>query len=195
MNWTSDAATKARITATLALVALACLPTNIAFAAETVTVDNFVRAETDTTMKRYVSQGAFGKFLHIRGMTPIDKQDVIGMNRDTLYSAAVFDLTEPVTVTKPDPGKRFQSMMVVSEDHSIPPVRHGPGAFTLTRQQVGTRYAMVLFRTFADPNDPVSMQAARALQDRIEVRQASPGKFQVPDRLRILATAQSVNPA
>ncbi len=150
-------------------------------AAETVTVDNFVRAETDATMGRYVAQGAFGKFLHVRGMTPIDKQDVIRMNRDTLYSFGVFDLTTPVTIVKPDPGKRFQSMMMISEDHSILPVEHGAGEFTLTRQQVGTRYVLVLFRTFADPNDPADMQAAHMLQDRIQVRQVDSGKFEVPD--------------
>jgi hypothetical protein len=70
--------------AVLALIGVACLAAGTASAAEKVTVDNFVRAETDLTMKRYAAQGAFGKFLHIRGMTPIDKQDVIRMNRDTL---------------------------------------------------------------------------------------------------------------
>jgi hypothetical protein len=149
-------------------------------AAEAVTVDNFVRAETDMTMKHYVSQGAFGKFLHLRGMTPVDRQDVIRMNRDTLYSAGVFDLTAPVTIVKPDPGKRFQSMMMISEDHSILPVEHGAGEFTLTRQQIGTRYVMVLFRTFADPNEPADLKAAHALQDRIQVRQADAGTFDVP---------------
>ena len=78
------------------------------FASEIVTVDNFVRAETDMTLDRYVKQGAFGKFLHIRNPTPIDKQDVIRMNRDTLYSAGVFDLTEPVTI-KVDNGTEFTS--------------------------------------------------------------------------------------
>ncbi len=172
---------KSRKATVLGAMALMCLVANAARASETVTVDNFVRAETDTTMGRYVAQGAFGRFLHVRGMTPIDKQDVIRMNRDTLYSFGVFDLTTPVTIVKPDPGKRFQSMMMISEDHSILPVEHGAGEFTLTRQQVGTRYVMVLFRTFADPNDPADMQAAHMLQDRIQVRQVDPGKFEVPD--------------
>src|SRR5512135_3460211 len=87
-----------------------------------VTVDNFARAETDMTLARYVKQGAFGKFLHIRQPTPIDKQDVIRMNRDTLYSVGVFDLTEPVTIIKPDSKGRFQSMMVINEDHSMLPI-------------------------------------------------------------------------
>ncbi|WP_296492813.1 DUF1254 domain-containing protein, partial [Rhodoferax sp.] len=67
---------------------------------EPVTVDNFVRAETDMTLTRYAKQGAFGKFLHIRQPTPIDQQGVIRMNRDTLYSAVIFDLTEPATIVK-----------------------------------------------------------------------------------------------
>ncbi|MCG7852292.1 MAG: DUF1254 domain-containing protein, partial [Methanosarcinaceae archaeon] len=89
-----------------------------AFASEMVTVDNFVRAETDMTLGRYVKLGAFGKFLHIRRPTPVDKQDVIRMNRDTLYSVGVFDLTAPVAIIKPDSEGRFQSMMVINQDHS-----------------------------------------------------------------------------
>jgi len=164
----------------LAFFALACLAMSAAWAADKVTVDNFVRAETDMTFERYVAQGAFGKFLHIRNMTPIDKQDVIRMNRDTLYSAGVFDLTTPVTIVKPDPGKRFQSMLVINQDHSMLPVEHGAGRFTLTREEVGTRYAIVLLRTFADPNDPADMKAANALQDRVQTEQASVGTFEVP---------------
>lgn len=151
------------------------------FASELVTVDNFVRAETDTTLGRYVKQGAFGKFLHIRIPTPIDKQDVIRMNRDTIYSAGVFDLTEPVTITKPDPEGRFQSMMVINQDHSMRPVEHGPGEFTFTKEGIGTRYAIVLFRTFVDANDPKDINAANTLQDKIAVRQKSIGTFEIPD--------------
>ncbi len=172
---------KYQLPAVLGLIGLASLSVNTASAAEKVTVDNFVRAETDTTFKGYAAKGAFGKFLHIRGMTPIDKQDVIRMNRDTLYSAGVFDLTKPVTIVKPDPGKRFQSMLVISEDHSMLPVEHGAGRFTLTREKVGTRYAMVLLRTFADPNDPADMKAANELQDRVQCEQATVGTFEVPD--------------
>jgi hypothetical protein len=44
------------------------------------------------------------------------------MNRDTLYSIGVFDLTQPDIITKPASAGRFQSMMIISEDYSIPPV-------------------------------------------------------------------------
>jgi hypothetical protein len=151
------------------------------FASEVVTVDNFVRAETDMTLARYVKQGAWGRFLHLREPVRIEKQDVIRMNRDTIYSVGVFDLSEPVTVVKPDFGGRFQSMMVINEDHSMLPVEHGSGAFTFTKEGIGMRYVFVLLRTFVDANDPVDIKAANALQDRIAVRQSSPGKFEIPD--------------
>ena len=131
-------------------------------------------------MKRYAALGGFGKFLHIRGMTPVDKQNVIRMNRDTLYSAGVFDLTTPVTIVKPEHGKRYQSMQVINQDHSMLPIEHGAGTFTITHEMVGTRYAIVLLRTFADPNDAADMKSANALQDRVQVQQAAPGTFEVP---------------
>jgi len=146
-----------------------------------VTVFNFVRAETDMTLKRYVDQGSFGKFFHFRQPVPIDKQDVIRMNRDTLYSAGIFDLATPVTITKPYGGNRFQSMLVINQDHSMLPVEHDFGDFTLTKEKVGTRYVMVLFRTFADSSDANDVEKANALQDQIEVKQADPGFFEVPN--------------
>lgn len=166
---------------TLATAGIILLTSLSGFAAEMVTVDNFIRAETDMTLARYVKQGAFGKFLHIRQPTPIDKQDVIRMNRDTLYSVGVFDLATPVTITKPNSGGRFQSMMVINQDHSMLPIEHGAGEFTFTKEQIGSRYMIVLFRTFVDANDPADVKAANDLQDKIAVRQKSPGTFVVSD--------------
>ncbi len=94
-------------TVCFSVVAIAAAGSFAARAADTVTVDNFVRAETDQIFKSYVDQGAFGKFLHIRAPVALDKQDVIRMNRDTIYSVGVFDLTTPVTIVKPASGDGF----------------------------------------------------------------------------------------
>ena len=86
----------------------------------TVTADSFVRAETDMYFGNVAVEGGFGKFNHHREPVAIDQQNVIRTNRDTLYSAAVFDLDAgPVTITMPDPGKRFMSMKVVDQDHYV----------------------------------------------------------------------------
>lgn len=149
--------------------------------AEPVTIDNFIRAETDHYLKSSVDMGCFGKFCHQRGPVPVTKQTVIRTNLDTPYSIGVFDLTTPVTVTMPDAGKRFQSVLVLNQDHYIKHVSYAPGPITLTRDTVGTRYAYVMVRTFMDPNDPRDMKAGAALQDKIAVAQASPGGFEIPD--------------
>ena len=85
-----------------------------------VTADNFTRAETDTYFANIVKQaGGPGRFLHRRELEPIDNQLVIRGNRDTLYSAAVFDLDAgPVTVTLPDPGPRYLALQVIDQKPS-----------------------------------------------------------------------------
>jgi hypothetical protein len=58
-----------------------------------VTADNFTRAESDAYFANIVKQaGGTGRFFHRREIEPVDKQIVIRANRDTVYSAAVFDL-------------------------------------------------------------------------------------------------------
>jgi len=147
-----------------------------------VTADNFNRAETDLYFGRIVQKGGFGKFDHTREPAPLDKQTVIRLNRDTLYSSAVFDLDAgPVKITLPNPGKRFMSMMVVNEDHYIYEVDYGAGNYNFTKSEVGTRYVMMALRTLADPTNPQDLKAAHALQDAVIVKQRNPGRFEVPN--------------
>lgn len=160
---------------------LACCGFALANAAEPVTPDNYRRAESDFNFKKKVDEGMFGKFGHVREPAPIDKQLVVRVNRDTLFSWGVFDLAEPVTIVKPDTGKRFQSMLVVNEDHYIKLVAYDPGEYVLTREKIGTRYVQVAFRTLVDPGNPEDVKAANAIQDQIVARQSSPGSFEIPD--------------
>jgi hypothetical protein len=148
-----------------------------------VTPDNFVRAESDLYFSGVVKDGGFGKFMHRREPTPIAKQSVIRMNRDTLYSAAVFDLDAgPVTIALPDPGKRFLSMQVIDEDEYTPEVAYGAVVRTLNREEIGTRYVIVAVRILVDPSDPKDVEAVHALQDAITVSQpGGPGTFKIPN--------------
>ena len=146
-----------------------------------VTADNYVRAESDFQMKGYIeSYKCFGKFHHNRKPYDVENQITIRGNRDTLYSFGVWDLTSPVTITLPITKGRYQSLMVVSQDHSISAV-YGPKQVTLTEKSVGTRYALLTVRTFADPNNDQDMKEAYRLQDAVGVEQADIGKFEVPD--------------
>ncbi len=148
-----------------------------------VTVDNFTRAETDHYLAVNVKEaGALGKFHHAREPVDIDRQTVIRMNRDTLYSFAIFDLAAgPATVTMPDAGKRFMSMMVVNQDHYVPAVYYDHKPHTLTQKDVGTRYAFVAIRTLVDPNSPKDLEAVHKLQDSVKISQQDAGKLELPN--------------
>ena len=146
-----------------------------------VTPDNFIRAESDLYFSHIVSDNGFGHFKHNRELTPLDNQLVIRQNRDTLYSAAVFDLDAgPVTVTTPDPGTRFMSIQIITEDHYVPEVVYGQARRTMTRDDIGTRYVALAVRILVDPDDPADLDAVHALQDAITVEQAQPGGFEIP---------------
>jgi hypothetical protein len=147
-----------------------------------VTPDNFNRAETDRYFRWTIRlAGGIGCFHHRRDVMPIDWQTMVRPNRDTLYSAAVFDLdAAPVTITLPDSSGRFMSMLVIDEDQFAPAVVHGAGRYTLSREQIGTRYAMAEVRTLVDPRNHSDLERAHRLQDAITVDQERRGWFQVP---------------
>jgi hypothetical protein len=146
-----------------------------------VTVDNYIRAQSDVCFDQTVKAGAFGKFRHTRELVPVDRRNIIRPNRDTLYSLAVFDFDAgPVTVTLPDAGKRFMVMQIVNQDQYTAAVYYGAGSHTLTKQAVGTRYGIVVVRMLLDPANPQDVQQVHALQDAVTVSQQGSGSFEIP---------------
>jgi hypothetical protein len=146
-----------------------------------VTVDNFVRAESDLYIGRLAQEGGLGKILHRREPASIDNQTVIRLNRDTLYSSAAFDLDAgPVTITMPDAGKRFMSLMIVNQDHYAHTV-YGAGPHTFDKSKAGTRYVLAGIRTLVDPADPKDVAQVHKLQDAIAISQSGTGKLEMPD--------------
>jgi hypothetical protein len=142
--------------------------------AEDITIQNLVRAESDT-MFRMTMKGKEHRHRRdrsiARGHLRRRCADGDPANQDTLYSVAIVDLSTPVTVTLPEGDGRFQSVLVISQDHySFAYAK--PGAYKLTEEEVGTRFAMLLFRTFVDAGDPDDAARAHAVQDGITSRAA-----------------------
>jgi hypothetical protein len=147
-----------------------------------ITLDNFVRAATNIEFGKYISlSGGVNRFYHFRAPVPVDNQPTIRMNRDTLYSAAVIDISEGATLTLPDMGDRYMSAMVVNQDHYINDVFHGGGAHTLDMTTFDTPYVIVFVRTLVNADNPDDVAAVNALQDQMTVEAASANPFIVPD--------------
>jgi hypothetical protein len=146
-----------------------------------VSPDTFARAETDTYFARF-SQGEIGVLHHHREPANADNQKVVRDNPNILGTIGVFDLDAgPVTITLPDAGERFLSLMVTNEDHYTS-TSYGQGSRTVSRDAIGTRYVLLAVRILVDPTDTDDVRAVNALQDAIVVEQpGGPGTFEVPD--------------
>ncbi len=147
-----------------------------------VNVDNFAAAETHRMMRDLQRDaGGVNRFLHNRTPAAVDKQTVIRLNRDTLYSFAVVDLQGGASFTIPEHGERYQSAMIVNEGHYVPEILHDPGRYELTADRFGSRYVVLAVRTLVDPSDPADVAAVAAIQDGLALTAASAEPFEMPD--------------
>ena len=151
-------------------------------ATQPVTSENYNRAQTDVYFAGVVKNGGLGKFRHGRELAPPVQQGIVRPNRDTLYSFAVFDLDAgPVTIKLPNGARRFMAMQVVNEDQYTTGVYYGAGSQTLTREMIGTRYAIAVVRFLVDFSNKEELQQVHALQDAVKSTQDRPGSFEIPN--------------
>ncbi|WP_432477009.1 DUF1214 domain-containing protein [Nocardioides sp. GXQ0305] len=151
-------------------------------AAIRVNSDNFERAETHRMFSDLQRDaGGVNRLLHHRHPADVHEQTVIRLNRDTLYSFAVVDISEGATLAVPSAGDRYLSVMLVNEDHYINQVIHDPGTYDLTVDQLETPYVAVAARTLVDPRDDDDLAAVAAVQDQIQVTAASGRAFEMPE--------------
>ena len=95
----------------------------------------------------------------------------------------MFDLDAgPATITLPDAGKRFMSMMVIDEDHYV--YRRASTARAVTPRPEEGRHALRLVRQFAPSSIrtiPKDVEQVHACRMRSRLSKASPGRFEVPN--------------
>jgi hypothetical protein len=179
------------LTCVFALVPLATMAED----AVVVNVDNFNRAQTDFEFEGILKMsGGINKLHHNRTPTPVDKQNVIRMNRDTLYSLGIIDISKGATVTLPDGGKRYMSLMVINNDGYVNEVFYGGGAYKLTMDKFQTPFVGVVIRTLANPEDAADLATAHKLQDKIRIEAGSQASFVPPnyDKASYQATLEPI---
>ncbi len=149
-----------------------------------VTPENYGLAETQEIMTGYVQKIAkatgtdgVGVIMNVREGADPDDKTIMRINFDTIYSWLVLDLTEDATIIMPDVNGRYQTAWVISEEHYNPFAFDKPGEYLLTKENVGADYAIIVFRTQANVEDPKDMEAAHKAQDGIAVKQKSKGTY------------------
>jgi hypothetical protein len=147
-----------------------------------VNVDNFVRAETDRMFADLQRDaGGINTLLHNREPAAVAHQTVIRMNRDTLYSLAIVDVSDGAVVSVPESGERYVSVMVVDQDHYVARIFHDPGEHRLAADDFPTPYVAVAIRILVDPADSDDVHAVAALQDKFLIDAGSSTPFTSPD--------------
>ena len=147
-----------------------------------VTVDNFVRAATDLEFDKYRAlAGGVNRFVHVREPTPVERQPTIRMNRDTLYSIALIDISEGATLILPDTGERYISAHVINQDHYMNEVFLGGGSHALDTETFDTDYVLVIVRTLVDAADSEDVAEVNALQDAMRIEANSSAPFVHPN--------------
>ena len=143
-----------------------------------VNVDNFVRAETDRRLEALLLAGpGLNRWHHQREPVSLDDQTVTRVDRDTLSSTCVADISEGAILTVPEGAGRYLSVMIVNQDHYVNKVFREPGDYELTVGEFDTPYVLVVARAFVDPGSPADVAAVNEWQDGLELIAGSARPF------------------
>ena len=129
----------------------------------------------------HADAGAVNTWFRHRAPASVDHQTVIRMNRDTLYSFAIVDITDSATLTVPEHADRYVSVMIVNQDHYINEIFHDPGVYELSVDRHETPYVFVAARVLVDPNNTNDLSVVAAIQDGFGLTAKSAQPFVMPD--------------
>jgi hypothetical protein len=135
-----------------------------------VTPETYIRAESDRQFGNVVKMaGGVNRLFHFRSPTPLDKQNVVRMNRDTLYSMGVVDTSKGATITVPAlPEGRYASVYLADNDHYCPFVIYKAGTHKLPQD---TKYLGVGVRIqMFNPKDTDELALVHKLQDQFIIK-------------------------
>lgn len=145
-----------------------------------VTRETYCRAETDRVFFDTLRlTGGVNRLFCFREVTPLDRQTVVRMNKDTLYAAAIVDTENEASITVPAmPDGRYCSVMLVDNDHYSAGVIYATGKHPLPQD---TKYLGVLIRIqLLRPDDPADVALVNRLQDSFVIEAGSADPFPEP---------------
>ncbi len=146
-----------------------------------VTSETYIRAESDRQFHQIARMaGEVNRFFHFRNPTPLDKQNIVRMNKDTLYSMAIVDTSQGATITVPDlPEDRYVSVYLVDNDHYTPFVIYTSGTHVLPSD---TKYLGLGIRIqVIDPRNPEEISLVNKLQDEFIISAKSADPYPSPN--------------
>jgi hypothetical protein len=144
-----------------------------------VNADSYARAEAAFQFEgMFKRSGGINKLVHVRQPIPLDRQRNMQMNRDTIYSSAVVDISTGASVSFPNSGDRYMSIAIVNEDNYTTAVYHGGEDIELTMKEHGTPFVALIARVLVNANDAQDLKIENDLQDEIQITASSANTYQ-----------------
>jgi hypothetical protein len=136
---------------------------------------NYVSAKTAIQFDKYLARagGEMNTFFHARNVASIDNKSSRRLNRDTLYSIAIVDISKGASIYLPDMGDRYLSVQVVNEDGFTNKIFHGAGEHKLRIAELDTPFVWMLVRTLVFESIEGDLDIAHALQDSMSIKSNS----------------------
>ena len=153
--------------------------------AESTKVDafNYVRVKTTLQFDKYLARAnnQVNTFAHTRNLVSIAMKSSKRLNRDTLYSVAVVDISDGAILTMPEAPGRYMSVQVINQDGFTNRVFHGGGMHKLALEELGTSHVLLLGRTLVFDSIPGDLERGRSLQDHMSITSQSSDPFTHPE--------------
>jgi len=169
-------------------VVMVLLPSSYSFAQPSpieVNVLNYVKAKSAFHFGRVnAKSGGINKWVHIRNPVPIDQQRVSRMNRDTLYSSMVVDISKGAKLSLPETQGRYMSAAIINEDHYINKIFHQAGDILLKPEDYDTDFILIIVRILVNANKPADILAVNTLQDSLSLKSASDRVYTPPNYVK-----------
>ena len=144
---------------------------------------NYVRAKTALQFDKYLARagGKLNTFAHVRNVVGIDAKSSKRLNRDTLYSVAIVNISEGAELLMPDAGDRYMSVQIVNQDGFTNKIIHGAGNHSLTMREFDTPFVWLLARTLVFDSIEGDLDSVNKLQDQMKIRGASNASYTHPN--------------
>lgn len=138
------------------------------------TAGEYINAESRAFMADFISRSGMNTFFHFPGLSAAADTWVVSPNNDTVYSMAIVNARNGLTLELPDVGDRFLSAQIVNEDHMAPFYVYGGGTHTFKAEDIGTDYVAVGVRMGTDGTAEDIAHVTRDLQPQYAIEGAAP---------------------
>lgn len=137
-----------------------------------VTQNNYAKAESQKMFEMNVKRaGGVNKFFHYGGVPTLEQHaQIVRSNNDTVYSTAVIDTSKGATITLPDVGDRYISILEVDQNHYTQDMQYGKGVKTLKGD---TKHVFVIVRIGTIDGSKEDIAAINKIQSQMKITAGS----------------------